>query len=278
MRFAVKDHPNLIRPAPYPTASIRRGAPKPYVSQKPRPFSIFETKHDRAIICPWLYVDEAWDELRWSLRSIDKFFTDKECPIYVMGNQAPKWLKPGGLVQFVKIDEYAKSREDGLWMAWQKGLQIAEKVIWTNDDIYLLKKTNWEDFEVALTEGTLDESEEAFRASGNIWRRYLGDACAELRKRGHKPVWRFATHTPYLFEREKSLEIMKEFHVPFKGAWETLYYNHHRTPHEPCGPHKVRKLPCAGSPRFLNNAGGGPDPTTQKELQRILSTKPPWEK
>jgi hypothetical protein len=225
-----------------------------------------------------LNVNEPWDELRWSLRSIDRFFTDKDCPIYVIGNAPPRWFKEGGRVQFILIPEYAQSRAAGLWEAWQIGTQIADEVCWTNDDIYFIRPTGWEDMRVALTEGTLDLQEDDLRASPNSWRVALGNACAELRKRGHSPVWRFATHTPYLFEREKSLEIFREFHVPFKGAWETFYYNHHRVPHEDSGPYKTNRLPVTGKHRYLNNKGGGPDPKTQDELRRLLSTKPAWER
>jgi hypothetical protein len=92
------------------------------------------------------------------------------------------------------------------------------------------------------------------------------------------PVWRFATHTPYLFEREKSIEIMREYHIAYKGGWVTLYHNHHQTPHEDCGPHKTNALPCSGNPRFLNHKSGGPNPRTQDELRRLFSTPAPWEK
>lgn len=278
MKAVVRNHPNLVKPAKFPTASHRRGQPKPYVSLKPRPFAEMNPRHERAIVCPWLAVNEAWDELKWSLRSIDRFFTDKECPVYVIGNAAPKWLKEGERVRFIHIPEYAQSRIAGLWAAWEVGIQIADDVCWTNDDIYFIRPTGWDDMRVALTEGTLDMQEEELRASPNSWRVSMGNACAELRLRGHKPIWRFATHTPYLFERQKSVEIFREFHIPFKGAFETIYHNHHRTPHTECAPHKTNRMPVAGNHRYLNNRNGGPDPKTQDELRRLLSTKPPWEK
>ena len=278
MKATQRNHPNLVRPSAFPTASQRRQSPKPYVSQKPKPFTVYEPRHERAIVCPWLSVNEAWDELKHSLRSIHRFFKDKECPIYVIGNKAPTWLKPGERVQFILIPEYQHSRAAGLWAANQIGLQIADEVCWTNDDIYFLRPTGWDDLRIALTEGTLDDQEDALRSSQNGWRQAMGDACAELKKRGHSPIWRFATHTPYLFEREKSIEVMREFYLAFKGSWVNIYHNHHRTPHEPCAPHKTNRLPVPGNHRYLNHKSGGPDPRTQDELRRLLSTKAPWER
>ena len=269
---------NLVKPAAYPTASLRRSAAKPYVSLAPKPFIETGPSHPRAIVVPWLAVDEPWDELKHSLRSIHRFFTDKECPIYIIGDEPPKWLREGGRVRYIPVPEYYESRQAGLWAAWQIGMQIADEVCWTNDDIYFLRPTGWDDLRVALTEGELDDKESDLRASTNVWRSSLGEACAELRKRGHQPVWRFATHTPYLFEREKSLEIFRQYHIAYKGGWVTLYHNHHHTPHEDCGPHKTARLPAIGNPRYLNHKENGPDLRTQDELRRLLSTKAPWEK
>lgn len=271
------DMARLITPAPFPTASWRRSAPKTYASSAPRPFSVYPTLHDKAIIYPWLAVDESFDALRYSLRSVDMFFEDKECPIYIIGNGKPRWLDENHRVKWINVPEYKQSRQEGLWKAWQIGLQIAEEIIWMNDDIYFLRPTVWDDMRVALTEGVLDEQEPQLRTAHNSWRRSLGDACADLRSRGFSDVHRFATHTPFLFEREKSLEIMREYHVPFCGAWETLYHNHHQTPHEPCAGYKVSMLPAPGNPRYLNHKSHGPDKTTRDELVRLLSTQPPWE-
>lgn len=257
---------------------MRRTAPPAYVSAAPKDFVTHECRHERAIVYPWLYVEETWDELKHSLRSVERFFKDKECPIYIIGNKAPKWLGESDRVRFILIKEYEESRHAGLWAAWQIGMTIAKEVCWMNDDIYFLRPTGWEDLRVALTEGILDDKEEMLRSDHNEWRVALGNACAELRKRGHSPVYRFATHTPFLFEREKSIEIMREYHLAYKGSWVTLYYNHHRTPHEDCDPHKTRQLPCPGTPRYLNNHAGGPDLKTQTELLKRFGTKASWEK
>lgn len=272
-----KDHPNLIRPSPFPTASMKKAKDKPYVSLPPKPFKLIDCVDERAIVIPWLSSGAKWQELKFALRAIHQFFEDKECPIYIIGDAAPTWLKEGGRVRFIHIPEYSKGNHHGLWAAWQIGVQIAHVVGWWNDDIYLLKPTSWKDMAVALHEGPLDEFESGLRSSPNSWRQALGNAVAELKKRGHEKVLRFATHTPFLFEAEKSREIMREYYLHHKGSWVTLYHNHHKTPNEPCKPHKTMTLPCAGSPRYLNHRDGGPDSSTKNQLVLLFSNPAPWE-
>ena len=260
----------LITPAPFPTASWRRNTSKTHVGQKPNRFEPVECRHDRAIVYPWLPVKKSLDALRHSLRSVHQFFADSTCPIYIVSSVPPDWLREGGRVIHVPIRPYEE--------ALAFGVQVAQEIIWMNDDIYLLRHAGWEDFVTALTEGTLDDQEADLRAAHNTWLVLLGNACAELRQRGHKPVWRFSTHTPYLYEREKAIEILRTYHIVRKTPFETLYHNHHGTPHEECGDHKTRTLPVTTKPRFLNHSGRGATPQTQDQLKRLLSTKPPWEK
>ena len=249
-----------------------------FVSLPPKPFRLIEPQYEKAIVLPWLSTGEKWEELKFTLRSINEFWTDKECPIILIGDRAPKWLKPGGRVIHVKIDQYKQSNEAGLWEAWQQGVQIAKEVAWWNDDIYLLKPVGWDTLRVALTEGDLEPLELQHRASPNTWAQALGAACAELRLRGFSPVMRFATHTPYLFEIEKSREIFCSYYLHHKGSWVTLYHNHHQTPHKPCAPYKSNRLPALPSALYLNHLDAGPDESTKVALTKRFSTPASWEK
>ncbi|MES2923679.1 MAG: hypothetical protein V4819_19145 [Verrucomicrobiota bacterium] len=250
----------------------------PFVSRKPKKFRIHEARSERAIVIPWLSTAAVWSELKYCLRAIESFWSDRECPIYVIGDAAPEWFQPGGRVQHIVIPEYQQSKEAGLYEAFQLGMQIAREVAWFNDDIYLLRPTGFEDLRVALTEGSLMHIAAELRASSTVWRKALGEAVAELKLRGHDEVMRFATHTPFLFEREKSQEIFREFFLHHKGSWVTLYHNFHRTPHTPAGPHKVLSLPTGSRvARFLNHRHAGPDPRTRRELEKMLDAAAPWE-
>lgn len=250
---------------------------KAYERKEPKPFREIAPKHKRAIVIPWLSTGEKWEELRYTLRSIEKFWEDKECPIYIIGDAPPKWFKEGGRLKFIHIKEYEQSNKEGLWEAWQQGMQIADEVAWWNDDIYLLKPTGWDNLRVALTEGVLDDEEVGLRASSNPWHVALGETVAEMKRQGKKEILRFATHTPYLFEREKSLEIFRTYYLHYKGSWVNLYHNHHQTPNEPCKPHKAGKLPATEGQRFYNHKNSGPDDNSRQILEKMFPEAAPFE-
>lgn len=271
---------NLVTQNKFPLIKWRRRAIEglqSYVSRAAKPFKLFTPKHEKAIVLPWLSTGERWEELRYTLRSIDKFWADKECPIYIIGDAPPKWFKYGGRLKFIHIKEYKESNEAGLWEAWQQGMQIAKEVAWWNDDIYLLKETNWDDLRIALTEGTIEDDELVLRASDNSWRRALGETVAEMKLKGKQTVWCFATHTPYLFEIEKSLEIFRSYYLHYKGSWTNLYFNHHLPAHTPCEPHKATSLPARNGERYYNHRNAGPDDKSKEVLGKMFPNPSEWE-
>jgi hypothetical protein len=244
--------------------------------KKPRKFIEQRALHASAIVYPWLSTKAAWEELRFSLRSIEKHFIDRDCPIYILGDAPPPWLEPAGRVKFLPMD-YSRSRTRGLHQAFATGLQIAERVLWMNDDIYLLKDAGWSDFETALTEGVLNAKVPKLLKSSNAWQRWLGECVLDLRQRGVETVHRFATHTPYLFERDKSLEILRGFHLPYKGGWVTRYHAWHKTAHEPCGRLKTNTLP-APHARFLNHNDKSLTPALRLAIAATFAEAAPWER
>lgn len=255
-----------------------RPVPEGYKPGRPRPFIESPARHARAIVYPWLATGAVWDELRYSLRSVEKFFADKECPIYILGDAPPPWLRPGGRVQWIAIQGYAASRREGMWQAQVTGVQLAEEVCWMNDDIYFLRETGWEDLRVALTEGRLEHRAGGLMESANIWQVGLGRAVADLQMGlGVEQVWRFATHTPFLFERDKSVEVLRHYKLAYKGSWVTLYHNHHKTPHRPVGRLKARRLPAGPEARYLNHPHKGPGSGSARELEAMFPEAAPWE-
>lgn len=251
--------------------------PGAFVPQEPKPWRFIEPLHERAIIMPWLSTGETWIELRCALRSIRVHFTDRECPIYLLCDRKPGWIREDGRLIVREMPGYRESNREGLREAWEFGCQIAAEVAWWNDDIYLLRETGWDDLRVALTEGALEEDANMLRASNNGWRRDLGNAAEALKLNGFENILRFATHTPYLFEADKAREIAASYHLPFSGAFETLYHTHHQTPHEPIGSAKTENLPCHGKPRYYNHGRYGPDEAAKAELGRLFPDPAPWE-
>ncbi len=249
----------------------------PYQPQPPRPFVLREPEHERAIVWPWLSTAAVWEELRYSIRSVARFFEDQDCPLYIVGDSPPPWFRDGGRLKFIQVPEYKISNQEGLFAARAIIVQLAQQVIYFNDDIYLLKPTTWADMETALTEGELTGRGPAFRSSPNVWQQGLGMVADEMKRRGKERVWRFATHTPFLFEVEKSREILREYRLPHSGGFVSLYHNHWDTPHRPLtAQDKTMTLPNSAA-RYLNHKASGPDTKTKAALVALFPLAQPWE-
>lgn len=247
-----------------------------FLPRPPRPFEVHEPRSARAIVYYWLPALAEWDELRFSLRSVHRYFSDHDCPIYILGHTPPEWLVPGGRVEFIRMEGYEVDRDPGLFQARVLAAQIAREVLVWNDDIYLLRDQGWEDFDTALTEGTLHQKERALLEHGNGWRKGMGQAVNQLRHAGMKRVRRFATHTPVRYEVDKAREILSRYHVPYKGGFANLYHNHHRSPWRPVGGDKCLSFPCPPEARFYNHYGEMPE-DARAELLRMFPEPAPWE-
>lgn len=271
----------LITPSPVPLGSLRylKKNSSGYVPMSgiPRKFRLIEPKYEKAIVIPYLSTAARWHELKYCLRSIERFWKDEQCPIVIICDQKPGWLKKHPRIEVVEVTQYKSNNRAGYWEACQIGWQIAETCAWWNDDIYLLQPVGWEDLEIALTEGDVTDSVDGMLASSNEWMRAMGRSVADLLANGCERVWRFATHTPFLFEREKSLEILRTYSLAHKGSWANLYFNHHNIPHRDLTPYKTRILPCEGNPWYLNHQDPGPDEKTAHELFRMFPDPAPWE-
>ena len=236
----------------------------------PESFRPAESRGPRAICYLWHSRHARWDELRHSLRSLREHFIDPP-PVHIFGDRRPAWLVDGAGVTFHRAGPY----EEALAAA----LQVADEVLLMNDDIDYLRRTSWDDLRVALTRGgNLLRRMRANLACSSRWKRGVGRATASLHHHGADHVADFSTHTPYLFERAKSLATLRRHGVWWKLPFETLYHNDHGSPRRPCGEEKTNTLPCGPEPRFLNHGAAGPDPRTQQELQARFATPAPWEK
>lgn len=231
----------------------------------------------RAIVYPWWSRGAVWEELRYSLRSVEEFFEDKECPIYILTDKVPGWIEPGGRVRVIELDGYERKQGEGMWQAREIGLQLAERVLWMNDDFYLLKRTRWEDFDTAIHAGDITDDLPGLLEDEKGFYRNMARVGMDLLREGAPRVLRFSTHTPQVYERAKSLEVLRRFHVPFSGGFETLYHNHHGTPCRERDGDRATSLP-AKFARFLNHGKDGPNEATRRGLVAMFPDAAAWEK
>lgn len=184
-----------------------------------------------AVVWPYLSTAAEWDELRYSKRSVEKFWSEKDWVHLLIGDKKPDWWNG----EFIKASRY----EDALWL----GVNSAERVLWCNDDVFMLAPQSPETLRHARELGDMTPHLGETLVAQNTWRRGLGQVLMRLHHHG-KPVRNFSSHTPYLYSRDKALEIFQEFGNFHKIPFETAYHNWHRTPWKACtekakGPHDL---------------------------------------
>jgi hypothetical protein len=224
---------------------------------------------ERAIVYPWKADAEKWHELRYSLRAIDTFFEDKECPIYIMGTQKPGWLVEGGRVRYIGAYTYQE--------ALSKGVQTAKKVLWMNDDILLLRPTTWEDCEKTLY--LKDIPEDFHRRAdpqANAWRVGIVRVLAMLSEMGIKNQKVFSTHTPYVYDREKAMDVIRKFGVWEKFPMEMAYFHLHAVDPVKITTEKAWGVPF-GEAQFLNFADKILTEGLKRGITELLPNRPQWE-
>lgn len=171
----------------------------------------------RAVVWPWLSAAAVWDELRYSMRSVDRHFADKDCPFFVFADKEPEWLaEEFPRAEFVLAESYEE--------ALSAGVQCADEILWMNDDICMLRDMGWDDIPT-LHMGDLLEGAGHLLVDGNVYRQGQGRTALVLHHHGAEAVTDYSTHTPYRWERKKAVEVLRKYGVHRKIPFETLYWN-----------------------------------------------------
>jgi len=224
----------------------------------------------RAIVYPWKAASARWEELRVSMRSVNTFFEDKECPIFILGTDRPGWLLfKDSRVHYASMWSYAESLTTGV--------RLARKVLWMNDDICFLKPTTWEDCAVPkyvgeIADGVLTKKED----KPNGWKVGVIKVLNKLKGMGYTDQKNYSTHTPYVYEREKALDILDEFGVFEKFPMEQAYFHIHSEGSRPLGKEQVWKPPF-GDARYLGYTNDMLTPELKAALLELLPDCSPWE-
>jgi hypothetical protein len=184
-----------------------------------------------AVVWPYKAGASQWDELWFSHRSVIEHWSEKDWPLVLLGDACPPWW-PGKFI-------HAPSYEAALWL----GTQCAEKILWMNDDIFLLADQGPADLTPAPVMEDMRDKLGQTLVAANSWRRGLGQVLMRLHHHG-KSTLNFSTHTPYLYDRAKVREIFDRFGIFHKLPFETAYHNWHATPSQSAaakskGPHDL---------------------------------------
>ncbi len=226
-------------------------------------------KLKRAIVYPWNADAAKWQELRYSLRSVVKFLED-DAPIFIYGTRRPPWLLfDSKRVTYIDCWSYQE--------AVQQGTQVADEVLWMNDDICFLKPTRWEDIEPSHLGPIKDELLETFKKEPNSWRAGFLRAVTDLKFYGCTDLKNYSTHVPYLYQRQKVEEVLTRFGVWSKIPLETIYYNFHSIEGRPIERADRTTEAPFGDARTLNYRDVTLTPDLKNAIAELFPDRAPWE-
>ncbi|MCK5017016.1 MAG: hypothetical protein KAS32_08085 [Candidatus Peribacteraceae bacterium] len=195
---------------------------------------------DYSILIP-LNKGSKWseNELRYTLRSIDKYF-DFDYDITIYSDHKIDWLKNVNLTIVPRYypdkplrtfggTKHYENYYDTLNKVKLASLSddLNENILYVYDDILLLKTQDKEQIKTLYAGGRyMDKQEYWNNPRGNKWRNTIFQAID--RARGYGEVFLYETHLPRYYEKSKLREMFKMFpidqmDIPY--AMATLYYN-----------------------------------------------------
>lgn len=229
-----------------------------------------EPEIERAIVFPWHAAEAKWQELRFSLRSIDRYFEDKKCPIFIFGTKRPGFIREDNpRVHYRGAYTYSE--------ALSNGAQVAKKVMWVNDDLIFLKPTTWADCEIPYYVRDADPKKAADAPEQtNPWREACRRVFAKLMKMGITDLKIYSTHLPYVWEREKVLTVFREFGIWEKMPFELAFFHLFPDGATKLTDERTEELPNSEA-RFLNYADRHLTEAFKAELMRLFPDPAEWE-
>ncbi len=264
------------QPAPdrWHRVPIRRDITARPVASPPVPpseFKEFPREFDRAIVIPWHADMDKWQSLRYCLRSIHRNFTDRACPIVILGTRRPSWLTFGNhRVKFIEAWSY----QDAL----MRGVQIADEVLWMNDDILILQPTGWENCRRPLHFGPVTpEFLKDFEDRPNPWRDGFRKMVTRLAEAGQTVINNYSTHVPYLYKAQQAIETIKRFGIHHKAPFEGYYFNLHAgAAAKQMDGERASGVPF-GDARYLNHTDHRLTPELKGAIKEAFPEFAPWE-
>jgi len=173
-------------------------------------------------VWPYWYGGASGDEIRFSVRSVEKFFQGK-AKCLIIGDKPPWYSGPHLKKNRIGKDTNHRRFRDTLsklyWMATRP--EVDNEFIWMMDDIYFLKPFSVEDIQQP-------RAEQWGPSEFNSWQRRKTNTMATLAER-ERTTHDYATHMPHHVEKEKLAALFEEFNLHENTLlWEVLYGNTHR--------------------------------------------------
>ncbi|HAH24913.1 MAG TPA: hypothetical protein DCL77_14365 [Prolixibacteraceae bacterium] len=196
------------------------------------------------IYFPYWEAGSKWQELRYSLRSLEKHFKEDfkvcivgDCPRWIQGVEYISYQRDPGksaLWNTNRMMEIFMDRGQGAWKVENKEVKDLKELkelnedsdlfVRMNDDMYLLRDITLEDLMVTRI---IRENGEVRKitSGGSQWRKMIFSTIDELEQREYMG-YLTESHCPELFSARKMKLIYQVFQLPKEELLpSTLYYN-----------------------------------------------------
>ena len=187
-------------------------------------------------VWPFWQAPAKYDELRWSIRSVYQNFVEPDCEIEVLvvGDQPvirrhkETWYY-GPILRVPRTvrGTGANGIEDqcGKWMRALEDDSLPDTLVWMMDDVYFVKPVTLDDLKKQRSMGLISPERLKTWNPRNWWQQAKKRTCEALVAKG-LPTFDFATHLPHVVERQRALELLRQFGLPkSRLLWEMLYEN-----------------------------------------------------
>ena len=177
------------------------------------------------IIYPNVSEFAQWEELKYSIRSLEKNLVDVKFRLWIVGDK-PSWINDQ--VRHIPV-EYTEAtpRIDILnkHLAVINHPDINEEYVWMNDDIYLVNKVMYAD--LCLTVAIDDmQSKRSMYNEQTVWGRDNLRTLNLLQQEGLS-THNYAAHIPHLFEKSKVKSLIEKYNMLEDPIVLTqIYYNY----------------------------------------------------
>ncbi len=181
-------------------------------------------------VYPYWHGGAQGDELRWSMRSIEKFYTGK-ATILLIGDK-PDWYTGSYLPQ-TRVQKHTPNRGFRDMLAKVRTMAdheaTASHFVWMMDDIYFIRPVDLEALETPRADRWRPND-------GNGWGRRKNNTMRVLAERGYA-THDYATHLPHVVEKDKLAALLEAFELDQNTLlWEVLYGNVNRVSPQPVRP------------------------------------------
>jgi hypothetical protein len=179
------------------------------------------------VFYPYLEKAGRWEELKYSLRSLDFFFAE-EFEVWIVGD-LPVWAKNVNYIPHQKQEKvYEPSTFDAVMKmkSYLDNPESPDKFLRMYDDVYFIAVRDLCDLEVVRYLFTYDEIKRGLLKSGSmIWRNQVLRSIELVHKNGFEGLMT-ETHCPEVFEKEKMNKVISTFDAAENRLLtSTLYYN-----------------------------------------------------